>query len=469
MIKAELIRHREKDQIKLVFGFDDAIKAKVRSIDETAWSQTNKAWLVPDNSYNRERLNLLFPDLVLPVKETETKIERTNDFNQEQDFVFNQDKYSLRDKVRILINYRYIRVKCPKSEKDIEFFRSIKYCFWRPDHYYWEMPNSEDNRELVTAYFGGRAFSIEEDSQVSARIKKESSVAIDLRNKAIDAESLQIIETQISLFRNRMNYKRYSNSSIETYCDAVRLFLKYVYPKQAEDVEVNDMVIFVNDFIIANEYSYSYQNQFVNGCKLFFREVLKTKLDVEKFERPRREYKLPNVLSMGEVKAILDSLVNIKHRTMLSLIYACGLRRSELLNLRLTAIDTGRGVLHILNSKGKKDRIVPISQSIIEMLSSYIEMYKPKAWLFEGRDSGEQYSATALSEVLAGAVIKAKINKPVSLHWLRHSYATHLLEAGTDLRYIQELLGHKSSKTTEIYTHVSTRSLKKIKSPFDYL
>jgi integrase/recombinase XerD len=468
-MQAELVRHRDKDQIKLVFGFDDAIKAKVRSVEGSAWSQTNKAWLVPDNPDSRRQLNLLFPDLVLPVKETEIESESTYNEVQKQGFVFNQNDFSLRDKVRILMNYKKIRVKCPKSENDIQFFRSIKYCFWKPEGFYWEMPNSEDNREMVSAYFGSRAYSIEEDSNVPLRSKKENIIAIDLKNKAIDAESLQKIEARISLFRNWMNHKRYSNSSVETYCDAVRIFLKYVYPKQAEDVEVNDMVLFVNDFIIANQYSYSYQNQFVNGCKLFFREVLKSSLDVEKFERPRREYKLPNVLSMSEVKAILDSLVNVKHRTMLSLIYACGLRRSELLNLKVSAIDTGRGVIHILNSKGKKDRIVPISQSVIDMLNTYIEMYKPKDWLFEGRDTGDQYSATSLSEVLGGAVLKAGINKPVSLHWLRHSYATHLLEAGTDLRFIQELLGHKSSKTTEIYTHVSTKSLQKIKSPFDYL
>ncbi|MDD3685798.1 MAG: site-specific integrase, partial [Bacteroidales bacterium] len=308
-MRAELIRHREKDQIKLVFGFDDAIKAKVRSIDGSAWSQTNKAWLVPDNSDNRRQLNLLFPDLALPVKETEIENDFINESVQKPDFVFNHTDYSLRDKVRILINYRKIRVKCPKSEDDIQFFRSIKYCFWKPDGYYWEMPNSEDNLEMVSAYFGSRAFSIEEDSHVPVRTKKENIIAIDLRNKAIDAESLQKIEEHISMFRNWMNHKRYSNSSVETYSDAVRLFLRYIHPKPAQEVDVNDMVLFVNDFIIANKYSYSYQNQFVNGCKLFFREVLKSSLDVEKFERPRREYKLPNVLSIGEVKSILDSLV----------------------------------------------------------------------------------------------------------------------------------------------------------------
>jgi len=162
-------------------------------------------------------------------------------------------------------------------------------------------------------------------------------------------------------------------------------------------------------------------------------------------------------------------LKNKKHKTALSLIYACGLRRGELLNLKLGDVDSKRGVLKILKSKGKKDRIVPISDSIIHMLREYYEEEKPVTWLFEGQKKDTQYSATSLSEVLESAVTKANIKKPVTLHWLRHSYATHLLEAGTDLRYIQELLGHKSSKTTEIYTHVSTKSLQKIKSPFDDL
>mgnify|MGYP000980198388 CR=1 FL=1 len=271
------------------------------------------------------------------------------------------------------------------------------------------------------------------------------------------------------LFRKWLNHKRYSISTIDTYSEAVRIFLKYVYPKNLHEVEVDDMVSFVNEYIVSNGLSYSYQNQFVNGAKLFFREVMKSQLDVEKFDRPRREHKLPNVLSKEEVKVILNSLINVKHRTMLSLIYACGLRRSELLNLKPSNIDSKRGILIILNSKGKKDRIVPISENIIEMLRNYCKMYKPKEWLFEGQYSGDQYSEESLAKVLKNACTKACIKKPVTLHWLRHSYATHLLESGTDLRYIQELLGHKNSKTTEIYTHVSTKSLQKIKSPFDDL
>ena len=154
---------------------------------------------------------------------------------------------------------------------------------------------------------------------------------------------------------------------------------------------------------------------------------------------------------------------------MLSLIYACGLRRGELLNLKPLQIDSKRHLLIILNAKGNKDRVVPISDKVINMLREYYKIYKPRIWLFEGQWPGQKLSETSLQEVLKTALYRAKIKKPVTLHWLRHSYATHLLEAGTDLRYIQELLGHKSSKTTEIYTHVSERSLLKIASPFDNL
>jgi len=154
---------------------------------------------------------------------------------------------------------------------------------------------------------------------------------------------------------------------------------------------------------------------------------------------------------------------------MLSLIYACGLRRSELLHLKPEHINSQRHILQIMNAKGNKDRVIPISDKVIEMLREYFKKYKPETWLFEGAERGKPYSEESLSQVLKQAVAKAKIKKPVTLHWLRHSYATHLLEAGTDLRYIQELLGHKNSKTTEIYTHVSEKSLKNIQSPFDTL
>lgn len=175
------------------------------------------------------------------------------------------------------------------------------------------------------------------------------------------------------------------------------------------------------------------------------------------------------MLSKEDVKEILNAPINIKHKAMLSLIYACGLRCGELLSLKLNDIDSDRMILHIKNAKGKKDRIVPLSEKIVALLRDYYKAAKPKLFLFEGQVKGTRYDERSLQNVLKQSVAKTSITKPVTLHWLRHSYATHLLENGTDLRYIQELLGHKSSKTTEIYTHVSTKSIRQIKSPFDYL
>jgi integrase/recombinase XerD len=277
------------------------------------------------------------------------------------------------------------------------------------------------------------------------------------------------IEQNLTKLKLWMEHKRYSTSTINTYLDAAKSFLMFTNPKPIENIINDDVVRYVNEYIIKNGLSFSYQNQVVNAIKLFFREIVQCSLDVDKLERPRREYKLPNVLSKEEVASILMSRTNVKHKTMLSLIYACGLRRGELLNLKPTDIDSKRGLLIIKQAKGRKDRITPISNKVIEMLREYYKMYKPKVWLFEGQNLGEQYSEKSLQNVLKQALEKVKIKKPVTLHWLRHSYATHLLEAGTDIRYIQELLGHKSSKTTEIYTHVSTKSLQKIKSPFDDL
>ena len=277
------------------------------------------------------------------------------------------------------------------------------------------------------------------------------------------------LTSEIFKFKTYLESKRYSSNTIKTYCDALRIFFKFHSSILPESITAEHLHTFNQDYILKKGYSASYQNQVINAIKLFYRNRYRKNIQIEDIERPRREKRLPNVLSKNEVKAILEAPTNLKHRAMLSLIYACGLRRGELLNLTLRDVLSDRNLLFIRQSKGKKDRVVPISKKIIEMLREYYKAYKPKNWLFEGQQAGERYSERSLQLVLKQALFKAGITKPASLHWLRHSYATHLLESGTDLRYIQELLGHSSSKTTEIYTHVSTRNLQQIKSPFDDL
>jgi integrase/recombinase XerD len=332
---------------------------------------------------------------------------------------------------RILLQFEY-------NKADNEYVRSLLGSQWSSSLRAWHVQDNDYFREL----FG---------------IKKAESLLTNSTVKNIEA------------FKRWMTSRRYSENTIKTYSEALRTFLFYFNQKAAEDITNLDIIDYNNDYIRKNNFSASFQNQTVNAIKLFFRSVRNTKIDFEKIHRPKREKLLPNVLSKEEVKAILNALGNVKHKAMLSLIYSCGLRRSELLNLKPADVDSKRGILIIRQAKGRKDRIAPLSAKIIEMLRDYYKAYKPKVWLFEGQYEGEQYSEKSLHSVLKQALVKTGINKPVTLHWLRHSYATHLLESGTDLRYIQEILGHKSSKTTEIYTHVSTQSLQKIKSPFDDL
>jgi len=273
------------------------------------------------------------------------------------------------------------------------------------------------------------------------------------------------IEKEIAEFEEYMKQKRYSPSTIKSYLSSIRQFFQYYGGPQIK-VTNGDISDYIS-YLIEKGYSSSFQNQIVSGIKLFFSRIHNKEIISGLIERPRREHKLPNVLSKSEIRRILAAPGNLKHRSMLSLIYACGLRRSELLNLKPGDIDSSRNLVILRQAKGNKDRVVPLPGKILSNLREYYLAYRPKTWLFEGQSKNSQYSATSLAKVLKNAAAKAGINKEISLHWLRHSYATHLLEQGTDLRIIQELLGHKSSKTTEIYTHVSTQSIQQIKSPIE--
>ncbi len=192
---------------------------------------------------------------------------------------------------------------------------------------------------------------------------------------------------QIEKFKQWLLSKRYSPSTIKTYSEALKSFLIFYREKPIAEITNEDVIIYNNEYILKNNLSASYQNQIVNAIKLFFQTIRETKMLVDKIHRPKRSKLLPNVLSKEEVKLILNAHSNIKHKTMLSLIYSCGLRRSELLNLKPADIDSKRGIVIIRQSKGKKDRIAPLSPKILDMLRDYYIGFKPKTWLFEVENS----------------------------------------------------------------------------------
>ncbi|WP_407267616.1 tyrosine-type recombinase/integrase [Tenacibaculum maritimum] len=244
-------------------------------------------------------------------------------------------------------------------------------------------------------------------------------------------------------------------------------FIRYCLLKNTTDYSVRLIESFNYDFIVREKKSISYQNQCINGIKKYL-EYKGIEIDTLNLQRPKKEKRLPMVLSLEEVKQLLDATHNLKHKTLLSLIYSAGLRIGEAINLKVSDIDSKRMLIHIKGAKGKKDRYTLLSPSFLELLRAYYKTYKPKKHLFEGQVK-EQYSSTSAQKILKNAANKIGLKKPITLHTLRHSFATHLLENGTDIRYIQELLGHNSPKTTMIYTHVTETSIRKIKNPFDNL
>lgn len=266
----------------------------------------------------------------------------------------------------------------------------------------------------------------------------------------------------------KLKLKRYSESTIRTYCSMFSRFLKSFPDRDPNYIKPEEIKIYLLQQIDENSISSGFQNQLINSIKFYYEKVLNHPREIYYLERPKKERKLPAVLSLDEVQRIIKHIKNIKHRAIISTIYSGGLRISELINLRITDIDSKRMQIRVSDSKGKKDRITLLSANILELLREYYIEYKPKLWLFEGPDN-KQYSKSSIQEIFKRAKNKARIKKHATVHTLRHSFATHLLERGTDLRYIQELLGHRSPNTTQIYTHVSNRSLNIIKSPFDDL
>jgi site-specific recombinase XerD len=261
----------------------------------------------------------------------------------------------------------------------------------------------------------------------------------------------------LKIFEEKLRYKNYSERSITLYVSYLSFFLKEEVIKDPYQITTSRIVSFLEN---KSYTSISQQNQYIGCLKLFAKYILNKKdIHLSKIERPKSEKKLPQVIDGDHIKEQLSKITNLKHKTILTLTYSVGLRVSEVVNLRIEDIDSKRMIIYIKNAKGKKDRIVPLSQTVLDLMRQYWKEYKPKEYLFNGQ-SGGKYSIQSCQKIY-----KKYIDESSSIHTLRHSSFTNLLESGTDLRIIQKLAGHSSSKTTEIYTHVSNELLSKVNLP----
>lgn len=256
----------------------------------------------------------------------------------------------------------------------------------------------------------------------------------------------------LKIYTQKLKYLNYAENTIQIYTHYVEKFIKKT-GKYPQHLNSDDFTKFLQEFSYS---SIPQQNQVINALKFLYVQVLGKKYSKVDFRRPRKEKKLPKVIDEKLLLSKITTIENVKHRAILSLGYSVGLRVSEVLNLKITDIDSKRMILRITQSKGNKDRDVPLSENMLILLRHYYTEYKPKEFLFNGQFS-ERYTATSCNQL-----VKQYIGRQYHFHMLRHSCFTHLLEKGVDLRIIQQLAGHSSSKTTEIYTHVSTTLLQNL-------
>ena len=271
-------------------------------------------------------------------------------------------------------------------------------------------------------------------------------------------EFLKRVETELKISKS-------STHTIKNYISANTKFLSSTN-KQPQDIKDNDVKLFMAEKL-SDKASMSII-LFLSALRYAYISILKFDPSLG-IKRPKREKRIPEVLSKEEVKNLLDNIENAKTRLMLSMIYACGFRVSELVNLKVSELDFQQNIGHVRMGKGRKDRVFNIPQQLKKLLEKQVEQQTENHQLYLFSSTNERMSERNLQKLIKKAAIKSRIKKDIHPHTLRHSFATHLLENNIDIRKIQELLGHADLSTTQIYTHVSTEELKKIKSPFDNL
>jgi site-specific recombinase XerD len=273
----------------------------------------------------------------------------------------------------------------------------------------------------------------------------------------------------LQLYVETLQLKGYSLNTINTYRNEFAQLLCILKDKAVNELDANRLRSYFLYCTNTLKLSENTLHSRINAVKFYFEQVLKREKFFFEIPRPKKPLTLPNVLAISQVEKLFAQLENLKHKTMLFLAYSAGLRVSEVTNLKIKDIHSARMVINIRGAKGKKDRTVALSAGILDLLRKYHLAYKPTDWLFEGQYKGEAYSTRSLQQIFHRAKTADRIAQDVTFHSLRHSYATHLHESGTDIKLIQELLGHNDLKTTLRYTHVSNRTLENIKSPFDNL
>jgi len=357
------------------------------------------------------------------------------------------------------------------SAPDLDAVRSVPGRRWDPDRRVWIVLDDPATLELLRHLFGDRLVGPD-------RASAESSTDAPKPAGVTFRSSAELVEA----YRQELVVRGLRPPTRKVYLAHVRSFVRWCEvdaaareertsrPSGALATRVAGRVRGYLAYLVEERSaSRSYHTQAVSALKILFHGVLHSPDLAEAITRPKREKHLPTVLSKQEIARLIEAARNPKHRLLVMLLYSSGLRVGEVVRLRIDDIDVERGLVRVRDGKSGKDRHTLLSSKALAALRAYRDMFGCQRWLFEGGRDGRHYTVRSVQHVVQRCATRAGIQRPVTPHTLRHSFATHLLESGTDLRYIQELLGHGSSRTTEIYTHVTAARLAKIHSPLDDL
>ncbi len=480
------IFHRDEWRYAIIFTYNEHLTSLLKSIHKAKWSDTNKCWHVAADEENLKQILILFrehADIDISAIVSSDKIKEPTEVSvhAEKEEDNDQEPYPLPDEREAVYEttLKFDPVLFTISETDgrliikftgrydsewIKELNGYGKLHFDANRKVWLLKWSQLTVDSLSDYFTTKGVEVivkKGAVPVVLREKREEKGG-EVRGRDLSDDALNGVE----ILRKYLEENRYSKRTVESYISNLELFFRYFHDKHPDSINTNDVSHFMDDHILRLGYSASYQNIMISAIKLYYFISGSRKIASESLSRPRRGRALPKVFSKEEVMKIFNATRNNKHKLILWLIYSCGLRRSEVTNIKLSDLDQDRGILNIREGKGNVDRMVPIPAKVWEKISAYQKSYKPSSWLFEGQTGG-RYSVESVYSVFKQSLKRAGIQKDVGVHSLRHSYATHLHESGLDIRYIQELLGHKSTRTTEIYTHVSRRNLFAIRSPIE--
>jgi len=421
----------------------------VKNLKYSLWDKRNFCWTIPNYPGNLELLKNYFGSRIISIIQNEVVDYQVNDVTK---------TLSAGEMLLIRTKSGSLRLFGLYRKEILDALKNIAYKKWDSKNKWWTFPYSEKYKEMIrhACDEAGIKLIYEEKEEEIKGLRRIPPEAIPNYRECPEEYVLKLKEL------------RYSENTIRTYTDLFREFINYHFRYDIKSIDEPTIIAYLRYLVMERKVSSSYQNQAINSIKFYYEKVLGGLRKFYFIERPLKEKTLPEVLSEEEIKTMLNKEENLKHKAVIMVGYSAGLRVSEIANLKLVDIDSDRMQIRIRQSKGKKDRYTVLAIKTLDTLRQYFKQYHPREWLFEGWE-GRKYSTRSIQAIVKDAARAAGIKKNVTVHTLRHSFGTHLLEHGTDIRYIQGQMGHESIQTTEIYTHISSKGTGQIKSPLDNL